>query len=121
MLRVYFVVVSLLVAGGSAQGQAFFPIGQGASTGRFIEPPRSILQQLRLAEEAAQQRRYGDAVVILGDLLQRDRTLADDELSGQDFFIDVTTDAQASPRVSKTLIGEARRLLGSLPSEAIVT
>lgn len=121
MFRVFLVAGWLAVFVNVAHGQAFFPIEGGVTAGRFIEPPRSTLQQLRLAQEAAGQKRYGDAVVILGDLLQRERTIADDELTGQDFFLDVSGDSALVPRVDKTLIGEARRLLTELPSDAIAT
>lgn len=121
MLRVVFIAAWSWMVVGAVYGQAFFPIESGNAPGRFIEPPRSMLQQLRLAEEAATQKRYGDAVVILGDLLQRERTFGDDELSGQDFFLDAPSDGRANTRVRKTLIGEARRIISSLPSEAIAT
>jgi len=119
MLRAYIIVASLVLVSHTVKGQQFFAMEQGVSTGRFIEPPRAIMQQLRLASEASEQGRFGDAVVILGDLLQRERTIADDELSGQDFFIDAAAAAESGLRVNKTLIGEARRLLSSMPSEAI--
>jgi hypothetical protein len=121
MLRVVLVAGWLAVFASVTHGQAFFPIEGGATAGRFIEPPRTTLQQLRLAQEATNQKRYGDAVVILGDLLQREQTVDDDELVGQDFFLDSSGEVLTVPRVSKTLIGEARRMLTELPSEAIAT
>jgi len=106
-----------------ASGQALFQMGQQSAAGRLIEPPRALMQQLRDAERAIAQRRFSEAVVTLGDLLQRQpATDDDDELSGQDFFI-----ASSEPgavrgiAIQKTLFGEARRLLGSLPNEGIET
>ncbi len=122
MFRVILVIGCLLVTISGASGQAFLPIEQGTGPGRFIEPPRSVMQQLRVAEEASAEGRNGDAVMALGDLLQRDRTFAEDELTGQDFFLDASAGGlQVRARVSKTLIGEARRLLGNMPPEALAT
>ena len=123
MLRVILVSGCFLAFTCGATAQQFFPIEQGMTPGRFIDPPRSILQQLRTAEESSADGRHGDAVVVLGELLQRDRTFSDDELTGQDFFLDagLGNGIQPPPRLSKTLIGEASRLLSSLRSEAIVT
>jgi len=132
----------LFFAPASARAQVFFQMGQQSNSGRLVEPPRSVLQSLREAERAIEQQRPSDAVVILGDLLQRQPSADDDDdLSGQDFFLDVGDPAgelgqrrvgPAAPRgdannaglespVRKTLFGEARRLLGSLPAAAIET
>ncbi|MGV3486863.1 MAG: PQQ-binding-like beta-propeller repeat protein, partial [Planctomycetaceae bacterium] len=118
MLRFAVIASCLVTIVSAASGQAFLPIDRGASAGRFIEPPRSVTQQLRVAQEAIDQRRYGEAVAALGDLLQRERTVLDDELSGQDFFI---ADGNGIPtaQVNNTLMGEARRLLSTLPAEGI--
>ena len=51
---------------------------QRAQSGRFIEAPRSVQQQLREAERALEDERYSDAVVRLGDLLQRSADLLED-------------------------------------------
>ena len=53
-------------------GQGFFRPTRGAQSGRFIQAPRSIQQQLREAERALDEERYSDAVVRLGDLLSVD-------------------------------------------------
>ncbi len=109
-----------------ARGQAFFQMGQQTAAGRLIEPPRAVLQLLRQAEQAAAQRRYSEAVVALGELLQRQPAADDDdELSGQDFFLDVP-EAGAAPIAStavvrRTLFGEARRLLSEMPPAALET
>lgn len=109
-----------------ARGQAFFQMGQQAAAGRLIEPPRAVLQLLRQAEQAAAQRRYSEAVVALGELLQRQPAADDDdELSGQDFFLDIP---EVGPIPSanlvvarRTLFGEARRLLSEMPPAALET
>ncbi len=99
--------------------QAFFPMEQPSQGGRFIEPPRAVMQQLRLAETFAKQRRFSDTSVILGDLLQRERSATDDDLNGQDFFLDASANSASPPRVAKSLMAEARELLGKLPPEGI--
>jgi len=106
-----------------ARGQALFQMGQQSAAGRLIEPPRALMQQLRDAERAIAQRRFSEAVVTLGDLLQRQpATDDDDELSGQDFFIDNSEPGLArGTAIQKTLFGEARRLLSSLPADGIET
>ena len=101
--------------------QAFLPMDGAIGNGRFIEPPRGSMQQMKLATEAAAQERFADAVVILGDMLAREQVEADDELSGQDFFIDSPTDARTVPVVQKSFIAEARRLLSTMPVAALDT
>jgi outer membrane protein assembly factor BamB len=108
----------LTLVASIASGQAFFPMDQGNTAGRFIDPPRSIMQQLNLAEQAIEQGRYGEAVASLGEMLQRENLAVDDELAGQDFFI-VSGNASPTDAVAKTLVGEARRMLSDLPAEAI--
>ncbi len=125
----------------SVFAQAFFQMGQQANAGRLIEPPRVAMQQLRDAERAAEQRRFSEAVVILGDLLQRLPAVDDDdELSGQDFFLESGTggdsrptperadprsgrpqSSRSGPAINRTLVGEARRMLSELPATAIET
>lgn len=140
------ILIGLLLSVGTPPvgAQVFFQMGQQSNTGRLVEPPRGVLQALREAERAIEQKRPSEAVVILGDLLQRQPSADDDdELAGQDFFLDVGDPADelgqrrvgqggqrstgdgndrglASP-VRKTLFGEARRLLGSLPPSALET
>lgn len=101
-------------------------MGQQAAAGRLIEPPRAVLQLLRQAEQAAAQRRYSEAVVALGELLQRQPAVDDDdELSGQDFFLDIPEvspiPSATSAVVRRTLFGEARRLLSEMPPAALET
>jgi len=104
-----------------ANAQALFQMGHQTEAGRLIEPPRGLLQQLREAERAIAQKRYSEAVVTLGELLQRQPSSDnDDELSGQDFFLDaVDPTAGRNIAIRNTLFGEARRLLSSMPAAGI--
>ncbi len=75
-------------------------------------------QQLREAERSIAEGRYSDAVVRLGDLLQRDSDAIDeDDGAGQDFFIDVEVDGSSQRLVSESLLHRARRLIGELPQQ----
>ncbi len=111
----------LVASAGEAWAQAFFPMEGVAGNGRFIEPPRGSMQLMKSATEAAEQERFADAVVILGDLIAREQIEVDDELSGQDFFIDSPADGRSVPVVNKSFIVEARRLLGTMPRAALET
>ncbi len=119
MCKTFSLAVCLGLLVGIADGQ-FQPIDPNGSmgSGKFIEPPRAVTQQLRLAESAIEQRRFGEAVATLGELLQRERIATDDELSGQDFFIGAGNSGTV-PQINTSLIGEARRLLSSLPADGI--
>ncbi|NND98913.1 MAG: PQQ-binding-like beta-propeller repeat protein, partial [Pirellulaceae bacterium] len=87
---------------------------------RFIEAPRYIQQELREAERAIEEDRMSDAVVRLGDLLQRDTTdTADEDLAGQDFFLP-PTDGR-SGRYTNSKLRRARKLVSQLPTSAIET
>lgn len=127
MLRLALIVaiVSFVhhAAAPTAYGQAFFQMGQQSAAGRLIEPPRGLLQQLRDAERAASQKRYAEAVVTLGDILQRQPAVDDDdELSGQDFFLDAGQPGVSRPTPARvTIIGEARRMLSEMPVAAMET
>ncbi|HBJ38001.1 MAG TPA: oxidoreductase, partial [Planctomycetaceae bacterium] len=115
-------LIGITIAGlQPADAQALFQMGHQTEAGRLIEPPRGMLQQLREAERAIGQKRYSEAVVTLGDLLQRQPSSDDeDELSGQDFFLDaVDPTAGRNIAIRNTLFGEARRLLSSLPAAGI--
>ncbi len=103
-----------------ASGQAFFP--RMTQSGRFIEAPRGIEQQLREAERSLQQDEDSDAVVRLGDLLQRDsQSLEESDLAGQDFFIDIDGPESGSRLVTNSLIRRARQIIGQLPPSALDT
>ncbi|MCO8120232.1 PQQ-binding-like beta-propeller repeat protein [Stieleria sp. TO1_6] len=84
---------------------------------RFIPPPRSINQRLKDAQEAIADKRFSDAVVTLGDLLENNDAGAEDgTLVGQDFFLEIADNDQQ--RLDKTFLRHCRDLVGSLPSEA---
>lgn len=128
MLR-FAIIVSIILISTTINGlprtaaQALLQMGQQAEPGRLIEPPRGLLQQLRDAERSIAQKRYSEAVVVLGDMLQRQPSSDDDdELSGQDFFLDSVDPAMhRGLSIRKTLFSEARRLLSSLPAAGIET
>lgn len=90
-------------------------MGRGMVPGRFIEPPRSMRQQLRDAERALADDQPSEAVVVLGDLLAGDLDVARD-LIGQDFLLDIESGAQAIARQS--LMRTARDQIGGLTSSA---
>ncbi|TWU49697.1 outer membrane protein assembly factor BamB family protein [Rubripirellula reticaptiva] len=115
--------VGLPLALGSdkARAQGFLRPISGAQSGRFIEPPRAIEQQLKDAEQSLLEKRYSDAVVVLGDLLARDAQQMDEsDLTGQDFFLG-TEDAGAGSVVGTSLLRAARDMIGKLPSAAMET
>ena len=109
-----------LICDSAAWGQIWT---QGNLAASFIEPPRSVGQYLRDAERAIADERYSDAVIQLGDLLQRESwTGEDDELTGQDYFLaeDEPADAKRMLRAD-SLLRRARRMLGELPASALET
>lgn len=145
------IVSATILARGAApaSAQGFFQMGQQADSGKLVGPPRALMQLLREAERAIEQDRPSEAVVILGDLLQREPSADDDdELSGQDFFLDAEESDGGMPQrppvpglpqrpgqqravdvngpgfatpLRKTLFGEARRMLSALPASALET
>ena len=117
-LLAFLVVVSL--AGRCAAQQGRFGIAFQQNRSRFISPPRSINQKLKDAEEAIAEERYSDAVVTLGDLLERDLDAADDPtVAGQDFFLEIQDSDQQ--RLDKSFLRFCRSLVGSLPDAALGT
>jgi outer membrane protein assembly factor BamB len=97
---------------------------QGIESGRFIEPPRAVEQQLREAEKALAEQRYSDAVVRLGELLAVERAGEgeDFDLAGQDFFLDRPDEsADTAAPLQASLLRQARRMIAGLPAEAIET
>ncbi|MCC9599871.1 PQQ-binding-like beta-propeller repeat protein [Stieleria sp. JC731] len=85
---------------------------------RFIEPPRWLGQQIRDAEEAIEQERYSDAIVVLGDLLERDPDSVDDtSIAGQDFFLGI--EDRQGQRLEKSLLHHCQQLIGKLPEAAL--
>ena len=107
-----------------ARGQVLRAQIQNSQIGRFIEAPRSLQQQLREAERAIEEERFSDAIVRLGDLLAGDAgALTDEDLAGQDFFLDVEDSGARGGDVllTKSLLRSARDRIGSLPASAMET
>lgn len=114
------ITIAFCVVSGDAFGQAFFR--PTARSGRFIEAPRSVQQQLREAERSLAEGEESDAVVRLGDLLQRDpQAFGDSDLAGQDFFLEIERADVSQRLVSDSLLHRARRMLGELSPSAIET
>lgn len=109
-------VVAALPPSASAQG-VFRPYAPD-KTGGFIEPPRSVRQQLNDAQEAIDEQRYSDAVLGLGKLLQRAGEASTDDVTGQDFFLDVGQD-DLDGLAEQSLLRKAEDLLGGLPAEGL--
>jgi len=74
-----------------------------AESNVFAQPDRTVLQRLRQAEELLARKRYGEAVRLLGGILDEP----------EDFFF------QPDPNgpVHRSLKTEAQRLLGTMPRE----
>tara|TARA_R110002049_G_scaffold72490_2_gene187130 strand:- start:154357 stop:158934 length:4578 start_codon:yes stop_codon:yes gene_type:complete len=99
--------------------QVMFRSPGPARSARFIEPPRRIQQTIREAERAIDEQQYSDAVVRLGDMLQRDITDIDDlDLSGQDFFLLPDSSEGNVPVFRESLFRTARDMIATLPTEA---
>ncbi|MGB7347858.1 MAG: PQQ-binding-like beta-propeller repeat protein [Pirellulaceae bacterium] len=119
------IVIALAMAGSwlslapNAWGQpGIMQATQSMRSARFIEAPRHIEQELREADRAIAEERMSDAVVRLGDLLQRESIdAAEADLSGQDFLI--RPQGNFETRYSESMLHRARRLIGELPVSAI--
>ncbi|QEF97316.1 Outer membrane protein assembly factor BamB [Stieleria maiorica] len=104
----------------AAAQQGRFGVGFDQNMSRFIPPPRMLNQQLKDAQEAINDRRYSDAVVILGDLLERNVDPTDDSsIAGQDFFLEIKDSDQQ--RLDQSFLRHCRDLIGGLPSDAFAT
>jgi hypothetical protein len=119
-------VVAAFIAGplNSVSAQGVLRMLPGDVSGRFIEAPRSVQQQLREAERALEEQRYSDAVVRLGDLLAGDaQVLSEQEVSGQDFFLEVNDGLRHgdSQPLTGSLLRTARERIGTLPAAALDT
>lgn len=114
-LSCFVVLCSLLPLAANAQ------VVNGSRGGAFIEAPRYIEQELRDAEESIEKKEYSDAVVRLGNLLQREMNEARDaDLAGQDFFL-IESGNSNSFLQSKSFLSHARKMLGELPPSALDT
>ncbi len=102
------------------RAQGFFS-PNGLASGRFLEPPRSIQQQIREAERSIENESYADAVVGLGQILERESRELDDrnELLGQDFFLDAGESGNNTHHATESLIRRAREMIGNLPPKAM--
>ncbi|QDV68364.1 outer membrane biogenesis protein BamB [Rosistilla carotiformis] len=89
--------------------------GQASIGGQFIEPDRSLRQEMSDAREAIDETRYGDAIIILGELLSRKSDPGISEMQGQDFFFETEQPTLAG----SSLLREAENLLGQLPSKGM--
>lgn len=122
-LRFLALLVLVCVSHRFVLSQGFFRPISNTQSGRLIEAPRSIQQQLREAERSIENRNYSDAVVRLGELLQRDQSSSDDNyLTGQDFFLEVDDQANggSTQMLSRSsLLRRAREVIGSLPPQAL--
>lgn len=110
-------LLGLTASTASAQG-----LLRSLQSARFIEAPRAIAQQLREAERSIADERYSEAVVRLGDLLQRDAVAgAEEDGAGQDFFMNVDVGGPGAPEpvVSESLLYRARRMIGELPPKGL--
>lgn len=117
-LLVFASAVSFLVPAEAQQGQISVALEQNLS--HFVPPPRSLSQQLKDAEQAIAEQRYSDAIVILGDLLERNTDPNDGQsLAGQDFFLE--SEDGDPQRMERSFLRECRALIGSLPDAAFET
>ena len=110
------------VSAGPASSQGLFRPVQSTSSAQFLNAPRDVRQHLREAERAIAEQRYSDAVVRLGDLLQRERGGDERETSaGQDYFLASEDGRSQSGRRSRSLLQRAREMIGQLPEAALET
>ncbi|MEO1528716.1 MAG: PQQ-binding-like beta-propeller repeat protein, partial [Planctomycetota bacterium] len=99
--------------GHAVAQQQRFGATMNLTMSRFIDPPRTLRQALREAEEAIEQKQYTEAVVTLGDLLQRDADPEEGGLNNQDFFLDIKE--TLPQRASESFLWHCHDLIGSLP------
>ena len=113
--------VAVMAFASPAFGQGFRANGMNTNGSVFIDAPRQVQQDLREAERAIAEERLSDAVVALGDLLQRDvEDAADADLAGQDFFL-VGRSPRQNARIQMSSLRKARELIESLPPKALET
>ena len=115
----WYVVIFWLGVHCSATGQVMFRSPGPARSARFIEPPRSIQQRVREAERSIAEKQFSDAVVRLGDMLQRDVSEIENlDLSGQDFFLPAESGGSGMRVYRDSLLRKARDLIATLPVDA---
>ena len=112
-------VIVASVAKTSAQG--FFRPMNVSQSGRLIEAPRRIQQQLREAEEAFGEESFSEAVVRLGDLLSADPAGGIDGEGAQDYFLNIDDSRESGVPVTESLRRTARDMIGRLPPSGLET
>ncbi|MDM4019273.1 PQQ-binding-like beta-propeller repeat protein [Roseiconus lacunae] len=119
LILVSMVLFSVLLSASKSQAQQQrFGSNFQRNSARFIEPPRSLRQQIRDAEMAIEEERYSDAIVVLGDLLERSPDATDDSsIAGQDFFLGV--EDHQGQRLEKSILRHCSDLLRELPEQAM--
>ena len=121
LLIVVLITASLVTWSGSVHAQ-FFPSTVRFVSGRFVEVPRILQKQMREAEEAIEDARYNDAVLLLGDLMARNPSEGDeDELLSQDFFLDAGEKQARGTPLNKSYKIKIRDMIGGLPVAALDT
>ena len=121
LLIVVLITASLVTWSGSVHAQ-FFPSTVRFVSGRFVEVPRILQKQMREAEEAIEDTRYNDAVLLLGDLMARNPSEGDeDELLSQDFFLDAGEKQPRGTPLNKSYKIKIRDMIGGLPVAALDT
>ena len=115
--------VSVMTGPTIARGQ--FP-GFSQNTrqlsGRFVDPPRALEQELREAEKALEDSQYSDAVVRLGNLLALEMSDVDDDyLLDQDFFLDTKKSRIRGAPLTESFKNTVRDKIAKLPAAALET
>ncbi|WP_197453134.1 PQQ-binding-like beta-propeller repeat protein [Rosistilla oblonga] len=108
-------IFATLAIASDAMGQFGVRDRRATDGGQFIEPDRSLRQEMSDAQEAIAEARYGDAIILLGELLARKTNSRLSEMQGQDFFLPNEQPALAD----NSLLREAEDLLSRLPSKGL--
>ena len=112
-------ILSLPIAIGDAWAQFGRPMSRSAS---FIAPPRAVEQYLREAERAIADGEMSEAVIRLGDLLERDVSPEeDDDQTAHDYFLEDEEAAAGRTTLRRSVLRRAREMLGELPASGIET
>ena len=101
---------------GLASIIVFGDVASAQLSARFVQPPRALTQRLGEAAEAIDDQRFSDAIVLLGDLMERKTSDEDDPtLQSQDFFLEISDDE--TQHLSQTVQQQCRAMIGNLPSK----
>ena len=123
LLRLLLVMLTVLAFGYSNSLEL---TAQEPTTNVFLPAPRVVKQHLSRAKRAVEEEQFGDAVSHLGTILTHsfEEEVAPNADSNanqegtdenQDYFVEL----EESPGTFVSLKGEAQRLLGSLPPQAL--